>query len=50
MNTPHTVGKPIGWQSEADWAAAIKTMVEAGVIKPGHKPGDFYTNAFMPKS
>lgn len=50
LNTPNTVGKPIGWQSEADWAAAIKTMVDAGVIKPGHKPSDFYTNAFMPKS
>jgi NitT/TauT family transport system substrate-binding protein len=45
--TPATKGKPIGWQAEEDWAAALKAMEDAGVIKPGSKPSDYYTNQFI---
>lgn len=45
--TPATKGKPLGWQAEADWVAAIASMEEAGVIKPGSKPSDYYTNQFV---
>jgi len=37
----------IGWQSEADWAEMIKSMVEAGLLKTGFKPSDFFTNRFI---
>ena len=47
FDTPNTKGKRTGWQSEADWAAAIKSMEAAGAIKPGRKPSDYYTNQFV---
>ena len=45
--TPSTKGKPAGWQAPEDWAKAIKLLIEAGVVKPGAKPTDFYTNEFF---
>jgi NitT/TauT family transport system substrate-binding protein len=45
--TPATKGKPMGWQAEDDWADALKAMEEAGVIKPGSKPSDQFTNQFI---
>jgi NitT/TauT family transport system substrate-binding protein len=47
FNTPSTAGKPIGWQSETDWESCIATQVAAGVVKPGLKPADFYTNELI---
>ena len=47
FDTPNTKGKRFGWQSDADWIAAIKSMEAAGVIKPGRKPADYYTNQFV---
>lgn len=47
FDTPNTKGKRFGWQSDADWIAAIKSMEGAGVIKPGRKPTDYYTNQFV---
>lgn len=47
FETVNTKGKPVGWQSEADWADTIKSMVEAGLLKPGYKPSDFFTNRFL---
>lgn len=38
---------PIGLQSDADWAAAIRSMEETKQIKPGHKPSEYYTNALL---
>lgn len=38
---------PIGEQTDADWAAAIKVMEEAKAIEPGSRPGDYYTNAYL---
>ncbi len=38
---------PIGVQTDEDWAAAIKSMEQTGMIKAGHKPSDYYTNALI---
>ena len=46
--TKNTQGKPFGFQPPADWAKAVETMVEAGVLKAGAKAEDFYTNEFIP--
>jgi NitT/TauT family transport system substrate-binding protein len=45
--TPPTADKPEGWQSAEEWAAQIKVMEEAGVLKPGRKPADFFTNEIV---
>lgn len=47
FDTPSSAGKPIGWQSAQDWEAALKSMEAAGVVKPGWKASDYYTNAFV---
>lgn len=47
--TPATKGKKIGWQAEADWTDAVRVMEQAGVLKPGTKPSDYYTNRFIPE-
>lgn len=47
VNTPNTRGRPLGWQSERDWEEAIKTLEAAGVVKPGKKPAQFFTNQFI---
>jgi NitT/TauT family transport system substrate-binding protein len=47
FDTPATKGKPVGWQSEADWEACIATQVAAGVVKRDLKPGDFFTNELI---
>ncbi len=38
---------PIGVQTDADWADAIKSMEQTGLIKAGHTPADYYTNALL---
>lgn len=45
--TPASEGKPIGYQAEADWAAALATMARVKVIKEGGKPADFYDNGLL---
>jgi NitT/TauT family transport system substrate-binding protein len=47
FDTPATKGKPIGWQSDADWEIGIATQIAAGVVKPGLKASDFYTNEMI---
>jgi NitT/TauT family transport system substrate-binding protein len=47
FDTPSTQGKPIGWQSEADWDGGIATQVAAGVVKPGLNASDFFTNELI---
>jgi len=44
FDTPSTEGKPIGWQSEEDWKAALSSMEKAGLVEPGWDPSDYYTN------
>jgi NitT/TauT family transport system substrate-binding protein len=45
--TAATKGKKVGWQAEEDWKNAIAVMEKVGLIKPGFKPQDFYTNDFV---
>lgn len=47
LNTPATVGKPLGWQAESDWKAAIADMEASSALKPGRQPAEFYTNDFI---
>ncbi len=47
IETEHTKGKPLGWQTDEDWAAAIKTLDAAGILKGPRKPSDYYTNQFI---
>lgn len=47
FESPSAKGLPIGQQTDADWAAAIKSMEQTGQIKPGHKPSEYYTNALL---
>ncbi|RTL71265.1 MAG: ABC transporter substrate-binding protein [Hyphomicrobiales bacterium] len=47
FDTPASAGKPIGWQAKEDWEAALKSMEDAGVVKPGWKAEDYYTNALV---
>jgi NitT/TauT family transport system substrate-binding protein len=48
LDTERTRGKVIGWQSEEDWADTVRALREAGVIKEGARPADFFTNDFIP--
>jgi NitT/TauT family transport system substrate-binding protein len=48
MDTSATAGKPLLWQSPDDWSEGIKVSEEAGVIKAGSKPEDYFTNEFVP--
>ena len=49
FHTPATrgKGKPPGWQAPEDWVQTIKVMIEAGLVKPGANPQDFYSNKFL---
>lgn len=47
FDTPASAGKPIGWQALEDWEAALKSMEAAGVVKPGWKATDYFTNALV---
>lgn len=45
--TKNTEGRPLGWQSELDWANTIRTMEDAKLLKPGSKPSEYFTNVFF---
>jgi NitT/TauT family transport system substrate-binding protein len=47
FDTPASKGKPIGWQAKEDWEATLKSLEAAGVVKPGWKVDDYYTNALV---
>ncbi|HEX7390787.1 MAG TPA: ABC transporter substrate-binding protein [Acidiphilium sp.] len=47
FNTPATRGRPVGWMAGSDWAAAVETMTDVKMIKPGTNPDSFYTNALL---
>lgn len=47
FDTPATEGKPLGWQAEEDWVAALKGMERAGVIQPGWEASEYYTNELV---
>jgi NitT/TauT family transport system substrate-binding protein len=44
--TKASEGKPIGWMMEEDWAAAVKTLASAQLIKSG-PAGEFFTNELL---
>ncbi|MBT56802.1 MAG: myristoyl transferase [Mameliella sp.] len=44
FDTPATEGKPIGWQSEEDWAQALAGMEKIGLIASGWTATDYFTN------
>jgi NitT/TauT family transport system substrate-binding protein len=46
LDTPGTTGKPLGWQSDAEWQEALGIMASVGVVKPGLKSSDIFTNQF----
>ena len=48
MDTPATLAKPLFWQSPDDWTAGLKASEEAGVIKAGYQPEEYFTNQFVP--
>lgn len=47
LNTPETQGKPMGWQSESDWKAAVAVLKSAGVVKHDVPIDAYYTNIFF---
>jgi len=47
IHTANSLGKPTGVQNDADWVEAIRDMERTNVIKPGRKPGEFYTNSLI---
>ncbi len=50
FTTDATRGQPLCVQSEADWAASIQTVVDAGVIPAGSKPAEFFTNDYIDRT
>lgn len=47
FETPATAGKPIGWQADADWNAALVSMEKANAIPSGLTLSDIFTNDFI---
>jgi NitT/TauT family transport system substrate-binding protein len=44
--TKASAGKAVGWMMEEDWAAAVKTLASAQLVKSGGV-GEFFTNALL---
>ncbi|WP_207538735.1 ABC transporter substrate-binding protein [Sabulicella rubraurantiaca] len=44
FDTPAARGRPIGWQAEEDWVAALRSLEAAGAIKPGWNATNYFTN------
>jgi len=44
FDTPATAGKPLGWQAQADWDAGLRSLQDAGAIRPGWTATEFFTN------
>jgi NitT/TauT family transport system substrate-binding protein len=42
FNSPNSAGQPIGVSVPADWAAAVKTLTDVGLLKSGRDPKEFY--------
>jgi len=47
FHTERTKEMRFGLQAAGDWADALSAMVAADIIKPGHKPEDFFTNDLL---
>ena len=46
--TPNTMGKPLGWSSDADWAATVEVLKQYGGVAAPLEPSSLYTNEFIP--
>jgi NitT/TauT family transport system substrate-binding protein len=47
FTTKATEGKPPGWMAESDWAAAVKTLASAQLIKGGAPASEYFTNQLL---
>ncbi|CDX33787.1 NMT1/THI5 like domain protein [Mesorhizobium sp. SOD10] len=47
FDTPATAGKPIGWQADADWNAALDTMKKAQALTSAIALSSIFTNDFV---
>jgi len=47
--TPHTVGKPLGWEAEADWASTVEVLKRYGGVTTPPALDALFTNAFVPR-
>ena len=46
--TPHTKGKPLGWEADEDWASTIQILKQYGGVTASLQPSDVFTNEFIP--
>jgi NitT/TauT family transport system substrate-binding protein len=46
--TPSTLGKPLGWEAEADWASTVQVLKQYGGVATPPTLGALYTNEFVP--
>ncbi len=47
FDTPATRGRPIGWQAEEDWTAALRALEAAGAVRPGWRADSYFTNELV---
>ena len=46
--TPNTMGKPLGWSSDADWTTTVQVLHQYGGVTAPLEPSQLYTNDFVP--
>ena len=46
--TPNTMGKPLGWMSDKDWAATVEVLKQYGGVTAPLDARKLYTNDFVP--
>jgi NitT/TauT family transport system substrate-binding protein len=46
--TPNTMGKPLGWMSDKDWAATVDVLKQYGGVTTPLEAQKLYTNDFVP--
>jgi NitT/TauT family transport system substrate-binding protein len=46
--TPNTMGKPLGWGSDADWAGTIEVLKQYGGVTAPLTTSQLFTNEFVP--
>jgi NitT/TauT family transport system substrate-binding protein len=49
IDSQNSTGKPMLWAPPADWAATVKVMEQAKLIKAGTAADALYTNQFVPQ-
>jgi NitT/TauT family transport system substrate-binding protein len=46
--TPNTMGKPLGWGSDADWKSTIADLHQFGGVTAPLETSELYTNEYVP--